>query len=48
LKVIAMLPNCRWVYDLVGIVVLGKYSARFGVQECIYWPSKLCMCRKRE
>jgi len=33
---------------LVGIVVLDRCGARFGVQESLDWPSKWYICTERE
>ena len=35
-----MLPRWGWVHGLVGIVVLGRRGAHFGVQESMHWPSR--------
>ena len=43
-----MLLRWGWVHDLVGIVVLGRCGACFGVQESMHWPSKLRISKERE
>jgi len=43
-----MLPRLCCVHGLVGIVVLGRCGAFFGVQESIHWPSKWYICMERE